>query len=301
VARKAKKAEAHGGGVHAPAWMISWADMTTLLWACFVLLWSFSTLDLVKFQAAMSSLQGALGVLQGGAMVLNSGDIPMIGYHSKTAAGRTAMERIRQRIDSQAERAGLDNAIETSIGPNGLTIRFADTALFDPGRTDIKPEVMQVLNTVATELAQISNRVQVEGHSDPTPIHTPQFPSNWELSAGRAAAVVHYFIEEGGVSPERLTAAGYAFYHPVAPNSTAEGRARNRRVDVIVLSQPEESETQPSQGAEPQNTEPRTREDALSYLESPESSGIVMPPTDSAPTQYQGSTVESDLPADPGS
>ena len=301
MARKAKKVEAHGGGVHAPAWMISWADMTTLLWACFVLLWSFSTLDLVKFQAAMSSLQGALGVLQGGAMVLNSGDIPMIGYHSKNAAGRTAMERIRQRIDNQAQRAGLENSIETSIGPNGLTIRFADTALFDPGRTDIKPEVIQVLNTVATELAQISNRVQVEGHSDPTPIHTPQFPSNWELSAGRAAAVVHYFIEEGGLSPERLTAAGYAFYHPVAPNSTAEGRARNRRVDVIVLSQPEENETQPPQNTAPQDTEPRTRGDALSYLESPESNGIVMPPTDSAPGQYPGSTAESDLPAEPGS
>jgi chemotaxis protein MotB len=269
VSHRKGKPQAHGGGgVHAPAWMISWADMTTLLWACFVLLWSFSTLDLAKFQAAMSSLQGALGVLQGGAMVLNQGDIPMHGLTGNKSAGREDMEKIQKKVKGKAQESGFGGSVETAIGPRGLTIRFSDTALFDAGSNDIRPEALPVLDVISQEIGKISNPVQVEGHSDPTPIHTAQFPSNWELSTGRATAIVHYLVEFGGVSPERLSAAGYSFYHPVAPNDSPENRARNRRVDVIVLNGTDKE-------AEEQ------RQDALSYLEGPDSSGIVMGPDES--------------------
>jgi chemotaxis protein MotB len=250
--------------------MISWADMTTLLWACFVMLWSFSTLDLVKFQAAMSSLQGALGVLQGGAMVLNLGQIPQTQSRNNRPADRSDMERIQQRVKRKADETGNKGSIETSIGPLGLMIRFADTALFDPGSIEIKDQALPVLDTIAEELSKISNPVQVEGHTDPTPISTPLFPSNWELSTGRATAIVHYLIEQGGIGPDRMSAAGYAFYHPVAPNDSIENRAKNRRVDVIVLNTDGEIQ---SQG-------PPSRRDALEFLESPESTGIVMTPTD---------------------
>jgi chemotaxis protein MotB len=249
--------------------MISWADMTTLLWACFVLLWSFSTLDLAKFQAAMSSLQGALGVLQGGAMVLNAGQIPQTKSAAKRPADKKDMENIRQRVKKKADEAGYKDSVQVSLTDHGLMIRFADTALFDPGSIDIKDQALPVLDSIAQELSQIANPVRVEGHTDPTPISTSLFPSNWELSTGRATAIVHYFIEQGGLTPDRLSAAGYAFYHPVAPNNTPENRGRNRRVDVIVLNSGDNSPPlSPS------------REDALSYLESPESTGIVMPPVD---------------------
>ena len=270
MARK-KKSQAHGSaGVHAPPWMISWADMTTLLWACFVMLWSFSTLDLAKFQAAMSSLQGALGVLQGGAMVLSPGQIPQTQSKSSRPADRGDMERIQQRVKRKADETVAPGSIETAITPRGLMIRFADTALFDPGSIEIKDQALPVLDTIAEELSKISNPVQVEGHTDPTPINTPLFPSNWELSTGRATAIVHYFIEQGGIGPDRMSAAGYAFYHPVAPNDSPENRARNRRVDVIVLNSPDDAQSQ----------ETRSRQDALAFLESPESSGIVMRPID---------------------
>lgn len=263
-----KKAEQHGGGVHAPPWMISWADMTTLLWACFVLLWSFSTLDLVKFRSAMTSLQGALGVLQGGAMVLNPGQIPQVRNGTSTdPASKKQLEKIRQKINSEAQTSGLGGSIETSIDSRGLMIRFADTALFDAGSIDIKDQALPVLDSIAQQLAEISNPVQVEGHTDPTPIHTPLFPSNWELSTGRATAIVHYLVEQGGIPPDRFSAAGYAFYHPVVPNNTPENRARNRRVDVIVLNAPDQQA-------------PEDHKDALSYLESPESSGVITPPVD---------------------
>jgi chemotaxis protein MotB len=275
VARKKKKVEAHGGGVHAPAWMISWADMTTLLWACFVLLWSFSTLDLVKFQAAMSSLQGALGVLQGGAMVLNPGQIPQTRDNKSAPASKTQMEKIRQSVKKQAQASGLGGSIQTSIDERGLMIRFADTALFDAGSTDIKEQAIAVLDSIAVQLAQVSNPIQVEGHTDPTPISTPQFPSNWELSTGRATAIVHYLVEQGGIPPDRFSAAGYSYYHPVAPNDTPENRAKNRRVDVIVLNSAAHEDS-------------LSREDALSYLESPESSGIILPPAAEVATSTGG-------------
>ncbi len=284
MAHKKKKAVHEGGGVHAPPWMISWADMTTLLWACFVLLWSFSTLDLVKFQAAMSSLHGAFGVLQGGAMVLDPGDIPS---SSRTtvggSAGKSRMERIKQRVKKEAEASGYGGSIETAIDARGLMIRFADTALFDPGSTELKPGVLPVLESIAAELSDISNAVQVEGHTDSTPIHTAQFPSNWELSTGRASEIVHYMIEVGGIAPERLTAAGYAFYHPVAPNSTLEGRARNRRVDIIVLNTPEDEDAE-------------ARQNALDFLESDESTGIVVGTNnDRAASETETSTDDSSV------
>ena len=266
MAGRKKKAAVHeAAGVHAPPWMISWADMTTLLWACFVLLWSFSTLDLVKFQKAATSLQGALGVLQGGAMVLNPGQIPAAVPKVRAPASRNQMERMKRQIDRSTSSAGLSGSIETSVGARGLMIRFADTALFDSGSIDIKPEALPVLQAIASELANVSNPIQVEGHTDPTPINTPLFPSNWELSTGRATAIVHYLVEQGGIPPDRLNAAGYAFYHPVVPNNTPENRARNRRVDVIVLNSPEEEMS-------------HDRQEVLDFLESPDSTGIIMHP-----------------------
>jgi chemotaxis protein MotB len=267
VARKRKK-EAHGGGgVHAPAWMISWADLTTLLWACFVRLWSFSTIDLAKFQKAAQSLSGAFGVLEGGAMVLDPGQIPARNQTTSVAADSNRMAQMQQRIKEEAAEEGFEDSISASISDMGLTIRFSDTALFDPGSVEIKPDVIPVLDYIAGELAGIDNPVQVEGHTDTTPINTPIFPSNWELSTGRATSIVHYMIEQGEIDPVRLSAAGYAFYHPVALNNTPEGRARNRRVDIIVLNPVEEEAI-------------ADRQDALSFLESDESSGIIMPPVD---------------------
>ncbi|MCX6645094.1 MAG: flagellar motor protein MotB [bacterium] len=279
MARKRKK-EAHGGGgVHAPAWMISWADLTTLLWACFVLLWSFSTLDLAKFQKAASSLHGAFGVLQGGAMVLEPGEFPDRNTATTVTAGSNRMDQMRQRIKEEAKEEGFENSISASISDKGLTIRFADSALFDPGSVELKPGVIPVLDYVAGELAAINNPVQVEGHTDTTPINTPKFPSNWELSTGRAITIVHYMIEQGEIDPVRLSAAGYAFYHPVALNNTPEGRARNRRVDIIVLNPAEEEAVS-------------NHQDALSFLESDESSGIVMPPADESAVSAGSSEEE---------
>lgn len=237
AANRKKKAEGKGG---APLWMITYGDMMTLLLCFFVLLFSFSTLDLVKFRNVIVELQGALGVLSGGPMVLNLGDIPAKQLTDNPSASGKQMEEIQEQIEGKVEEEGLDGSIQTTLDERGLMIRFTDTVLFDLGKANIKPSAIPVLEVVAEEIAAISNAVRVEGHTDPTPIHTAEFPSNWELSTARATAIVHFMIESGGIPPDRLSAAGFAFYHPVAPNNTPENRTRNRRVDVIILKSEED-------------------------------------------------------------
>jgi len=247
----------------APLWMTTYGDMMTLLLCFFILLFSFSTIDVVKFRDVIIELQGALGVLTGGPMVLNLGDIPQKQIAENPAASTRQMHALQQRIEDKVAEENLESSVETTIDERGLMIRFTDTVLFDLGRADIKPEAWPILETVSEEIAEISNRIQIEGHTDPTPINTFQFPSNWELSTARATAIVHYFVERGNIEPPRLSAAGYSYYHPVAPNNTADNRTRNRRVDVIILKTDEDAAL-------------GRREDALEFLESTASDGIVV-------------------------
>ena len=107
--------------------------------------------------------------------------------------------------------------------------------LFDIGKDELRPEAREVLLKVGQLLSQLKNSIRVEGHTDNWPISTPRFPSNWELSTGRATSVVRFLIEEANMDPRQLQAAGYGEYHPIDDNDTAEGRQRNRRVDVIIL------------------------------------------------------------------
>jgi chemotaxis protein MotB len=106
--------------------------------------------------------------------------------------------------------------------------------MFDSGKADIYPEAKEVIKNIAALLVDEPNRIAIEGHTDNTPINTPEFPSNWELSTKRATNVLKYLLEELKFDPKRLTAAGYGEWHPVAPNDTPENKAKNRRVDLIV-------------------------------------------------------------------
>ena len=280
MAGKKKKKEDQALG--APLWMITYGDMMSLLLCFFILLFSFSTLDVVKFRDVIIELQGAFGVLSGGPMVLNLGDIPARQITENPSANNQRMEQIEAKIEKKVQEENLENSIETTISERGLLIRFTDAILFDLGSAILKPEAFPVLDVINEELRTINNSVQVEGHTDPTPISTPQFPSNWELSTARATAIIHYAIENGGIMPERLSAAGFAFYHPVAPNTSAENRARNRRVDIIILNTEETVEVD-------------RREDVLSYLESSATDGIVM----TLPDETSGSndvTEDTDQP-----
>jgi chemotaxis protein MotB len=117
-----------------------------------------------------------------------------------------------------------------------LVVRFADQVFFDLGKADLKPEAIEILTRLGPLLKDIPNPIRIEGHTDNLPISTARFPSNWELSTHRATSVIRYLVEELGFSPDKLSAAGYGEYRPIADNETPAGRALNRRVDIVIIS-----------------------------------------------------------------
>jgi chemotaxis protein MotB len=173
------------------------------------------------------------GVLRGGQVVMTAAsDLRQPGGGMLQLGD---LKVLRREIETEIERNELDDRIETFQDERGLVIRVMERAAFDPGSSDLKPQMYSVLGMIARELETMSNHVRVEGHTDNTPIKTFRFPSNWELSTARSTRVVRYLVEELSFDPRRVSALGYGEYRPVAPNATDAGRARNRRVDIIVL------------------------------------------------------------------
>ncbi|MFA5523631.1 MAG: flagellar motor protein MotB [Tissierellales bacterium] len=241
MARKRKKIEVKKGS---PAWMNTYGDMVTLLLCFFVLLFSFSSVDAQKFKAIMNSFKGSSGVLIGGETVVTSD----IGFDSKTkgfADGETfetdvtrELQGLAMDLNDYLEEEGISE-LQVSIDYNESFVRlsFLDGILFDPGKATIKEEAIQILDIVGVKLLQFTNnKIKIEGHTDTVPMNSPQFPNNWYLSAARAITVAEYYISEKGFDPKRLTAEGFGEYSPIDTNDTAEGRIKNRRIEIKILS-----------------------------------------------------------------
>lgn len=231
-----------------PEWMATYGDLVTLLMCFFVLLFAFSSIDAQKFEAVMQSFQGSAGILSGGKSLA---DGPLV-FNGMPEAQTTEspkesqqLEQLKEQLESYLEQNNLEASVQLVLEARGLLLRFKDNVLFDPGKADLKPQALQILTFLADALnsAEFADRyIRVEGHTDNVPINTDRFPSNWELSAGRASSVIRYYIENQQFRPDRFTAAGYGEYYPVGDNGTAEGRALNRRVDIVVLRNSEATE-----------------------------------------------------------
>ncbi|MEA2641380.1 MAG: chemotaxis protein MotB, partial [Chloroflexota bacterium] len=143
----------------------------------------------------------------------------------------TTAEEVRRALAQNP----LPDGVLVGSAVDGVLVSISGNALFDSGKADLKPAGLAVLDVLANQLRPTTNQIRIEGHTDNIAISTPLFPSNWELSAARATTVVRYLIERGGIRPQQLIAAGYGDQRPVASNDTREGRARNRRVDVVIL------------------------------------------------------------------
>ncbi len=143
---------------------------------------------------------------------------------------------VEDTVRERAEGSGLIDKVGFRREPRGLVVTIvSDQVLFEPGRADIQPTGFTILDVVADALADLSNDVMVEGHTDSRPISTTRFPSNWELSTARATSVLRYLVEARGFPTDRISAAGYADTHPVDTGDSAEALARNRRVEIVVL------------------------------------------------------------------
>ncbi len=219
-------------------WMTTYGDMMTLLLAFFVLLFSMANIDEEKFDMVIHGLQGRLGIVDGGRTISSRDAVDMGLEMSDLAAMQ--LEELERRIGEYLQTEGLEDEIILEVDDEGLTIHFTGEILFELGRAEIRPEAREILDRISGFIKTIPNDIMVEGHTDNWPIRTERFPSNWELSAARATNVVRHLIEELGVEPDRLSAAGYSEYRPLRDNDTAEDRALNRRVDIVILRLDEE-------------------------------------------------------------
>jgi len=155
---------------------------------------------------------------------------------AQAKAEEKSFEQLKKQIDQYAHQHGLSRQIETTVTRRGLVIRLlTDKVVFDTGRATLKPQSHAILDRIGSLLRSqtTSSPIQVEGYTDNVPIHSSQFPTNWELSTARATSVVRYLIGES-VGKQRLSAAGYADLHPAGSNRTSSGRSRNRRVEIVV-------------------------------------------------------------------
>lgn len=217
------------------SWMTTYSDLVTLLLCFFVLLFAFSNLDVKKFQGIMAYFQGSRGVLDGSNVI----EMPDLRDQEEID-----LEELKSALEEYATSSNLEEEITVSIDERGLIIRFMDRVLFDPGKAELKPEAREILDTVAEILQRDEFKdkaIKVEGHADTTPVSPKDgFPTNWELSTARATNVLRYLVEQRGIEGERISASGYSYYRPIAPNDTKENKAKNRRVDIVILKSSQE-------------------------------------------------------------
>ncbi len=262
--RRSRLHEEHEEHVNHERWLITYADMITLLMVLFIVLYSISQVDLAKFRqlksgiaggfggpSASAALTGGAGPLEGGGGVFDaglqaaSGVTPDQAAQSALAAAearaagarqqRAILQNAQDQIQHSLDQEGLGNTVAFRLEARGLVVTIvSDKVLFDPGQADLRPEGRQIVDNLAAALDKLPNQLSVEGHTDNTPI-SGRFPSNWELSTARATTVLRELIDRHGFSADRLQAAGYADTRPVATNDTPDGRAANRRVELVVL------------------------------------------------------------------
>ena len=227
-------------------WLVSYADFITLLFAFFVVMYSVSQVDSKKVGRFTESFRDALEWQpigtpgrQGGKGVLTNLSVPIAAQAVKDLRTASAFEEEKSSIrQGLIQRAGKVKALAglTILEVRGeLVLRLPERLLFDRAEAVLYDEAKSALAAISEELKDRPIRLRVEGHTDNMPIRSPRYPSNWELSMARAMAVVRFFLEDGKIDPGSLAAAGYSEYHPVGDNATQEGRAQNRRVDLIIV------------------------------------------------------------------
>lgn len=238
-------------------WLVSYADFITLLFAVFVVLYAMGQSDKKKVEEVMQAIQQSFGMATAGATapkinVITSQDItviPSLKPEIKVAPiGRTRSGQIKARaeekdfrqiksaVEAYLVKQGAQSKVTLEITRRGLIVSLKEAGFFNSGQATIKPEAYELINTIAEVMTQYNNPLRLEGHTDNVPISTAQFPSNWELSTARATNGLKYLLKNFDVDANKISATGYAEFRPIADNATPEGRAKNRRVDLVMLS-----------------------------------------------------------------
>ena len=227
------------GRVSHERWLVSYADFITLLFAFFVVLFATGESDKskkVQLAASIESAFNEMGIFEAHTKFPPQRDPPVEG-RGYAAHPAIASPEDREEIKRHLEEAAQPDIDRGIIGihdsANGLVISLQEAGFFDSGAVGVRPSALPVLNRIAAALPVTALRV--EGHTDDVPIHTAQFASNWELSSSRASSIARLLLLHVNVHADNMSVAGYAEFHPATSNATAEGRARNRRVDIVLL------------------------------------------------------------------
>lgn len=243
---------------HAPAhenherWLVSYADFITLLFAFFVVMFASSQTDKAKAQAVADSVTEALenGSVKAAVHEILGGTVDEKGKGNAQMKGPGGSEPKRsdppigaellpsmQYLTRSLQQEISQGKVEIHMEPRGLVVSLRQAAFFPSGEDVIEPDSLPILDRIGTTIRDLPNTVRLEGHTDSMPIHTTRFRTNWELSAARAIAMLDTLTSRCNVPRNRLAIAGYADTVPADTNDTAEGRAHNRRVDIVILNQ----------------------------------------------------------------
>jgi chemotaxis protein MotB len=218
-------------------WVISYADLVTLLLGFFILLYATADANQVKLLRLSQGLQQAFNVplkegAVGGSLLDGGSGLVPSGTHTNIDIDLQAIQAL---VKQRSEAAGLAGKILVARDQDRIVIRLADNLLFPSASADMREAAKPLLAIVADALKETPNEVRIEGHTDTIPLATDRYPSNWELSSARATAVLRYLADNLGVAPSRMFAAGSGEFRPIADNLTPEGRALNRRADIVIL------------------------------------------------------------------
>jgi chemotaxis protein MotB len=235
-------------------WMVSYADFITMRFAFFVVMFATSQTDKARAQQVSDSVKQALDkggvaaavheILGGTVDEKGKGNAQMKGPGGSQKTNVTTQQVVLaellpslQYLDKELQAEIKDGKIEIHLEPRGLVLSLRQATFFPSGEDAIDPKTYSIVEKIADTIRQLPNSVRLEGHTDSVPIHTARFHSNWELSAARSIAMMELLTGQFAIPPQRMAIAGYADTAPLDSNDTPEGRAHNRRVDVVILNQ----------------------------------------------------------------
>lgn len=224
----------HGRGGH-DRWLLSYADLVTLLLALFTTLYAASSLDAQKAGSLSTSIREAFDTPVDARPKGEPAPVVAPVTVVPTAPGPREDESLQERLQRDLADAIKHDRIEMHRDVRGLILSLPEQAAFGVASSDVSAGAREMIGRIAATVGPTGNGIRIEGHTDDVPIRTSRYVSNWELSTARASAVVELLATTYGIEPSRLSAAGYGEFHPLVPNDSAEHRARNRRIDIVIL------------------------------------------------------------------
>ncbi|MGE5680011.1 MAG: flagellar motor protein MotB [Bacillota bacterium] len=211
-------------------YLITYADLITLLLGLFIILYAISNVDQAKYQKVVSAVGNVLGMKENGQAIarISSGQFDIKNKIEPVSSLKDQLQRV-------VTDNSLGNSIQLEENERGITIHILDDILFASANAEINEGSKTILNRLAAVIKTLPNDIRIEGHTDNVPINSTVYTSNWHLSVARALNTAYYLINNDGLLPEKVSIVGYSEYRPVASNDTPEGRRSNRRVDIVIL------------------------------------------------------------------